>query len=94
MAEYRLLIKPSAAKEIDAIGTKRDRRRIVGRVQYLVTNPRPSGCEKLAGPAVLFRVRQGPYRVIYTVDDTRHSIEIIKVGHRREVYRSAPKPGG
>ena len=90
MAEYRLLIKPSAAKEIDAVGTKRDRQRIVGRIQSLATDPRPSGCEKLAGPGALFRVRQGQYRVIYTVDDGRHSIQVIKVGHRREVYRSAP----
>jgi mRNA interferase RelE/StbE len=90
VAEYRLLIKPSAAKEIEAIGTKRDRQRIVGRIQALARDPRPSGCEKLSGPGALFRVLQGQYRVIYTVDDTRHSIEIIKVGHRGEVYRRAP----
>ena len=90
MAEYRLLIKPSAAKEIESIGTKRDRQRIVGRIQSLAAEPRAAGCEKLAGPVALFRVRQGQYRVIYTVDDAHHSVEIIKVGHRREVYRSAP----
>lgn len=90
MAEYRLLIKPSAAKEIDAIGIKRDRQRVVGRIRSLANNPRPSGCEKLVGPSALFRVRQGQYRVIYTVDDTRHCIVFIKVGHRREVYRNAP----
>lgn len=90
MAGYRLLIKPSAAKELESIGTKRDRQRVVGRIQSLATEPRPPGCDKLAGPAALFRVRQGQYRVIYTVDDARHSIEVIKVGHRREVYRSAP----
>ena len=90
MAGYRLLIKPSAAKELESIGTKRDRQRVVGRIQSLATEPRPPGCDKLAGPAALFRVRQGQYRVIYTVDDARHSIELIKVGHRREVYRSAP----
>ena len=90
MAGYRLLIKPSAAKELESIGTKRDRQRIVGRIQSLATEPRPPGCDKLAGPAALFRVRQGQYRVIYTVDDARHSIEVILVGHRREVYRSAP----
>lgn len=88
MAGYRLLIKPSAAKEIDALGTKRDRQRIVGRIQSLATEPRPSGCEKLAGAGVLFRIRQGQYRVIYTVDDTHHCVEVIKVGHRREIYRA------
>ena len=90
MAEYRLQIKSSAAKEIEAIGTKRDRQRIVSRIQVLATEPRPPGCEKLAGPSSLFRVRQGEYRVIYSVDDTNHIVLIIKVGHRREVYRSDP----
>ena len=90
MAGYRLLIKPSAAKEIEGIGTKRDRERIVGRIQVLATEPRPSGCEKVAGPSALFRVRQGPYRIVYTVDDPTRTIVIIKVGHRREVYRKGP----
>jgi mRNA interferase RelE/StbE len=90
VAEYRLLIKSSAAKEIEVIRTKGDRQRIVRRIQSLATKPRPPGCEKLAGHSALFRVRQGEYRVIYTVDDVHHIIEVIKVGHRREVYRSAP----
>ena len=90
MAGYRLLIKPSAAKEIEAIGTKRDRQRIVNRIEALAAGPRPPGCEKLAGPSALFRVRQGPYRIIYTVDDPTRAIVIVKVGHRREVYRSEP----
>jgi len=85
-----LLIKPSAAKELDGIGTKRDRQRVVGRTQSLATDPRPSGSEKLAGSSALFRVRQGQYRVICTVDDTRRCVEVIKVGHRREIYRGAP----
>ncbi|MEO7760534.1 MAG: type II toxin-antitoxin system RelE/ParE family toxin [Casimicrobiaceae bacterium] len=89
MAEYRLLVKPSAAKEIEAIGTKRERQRIVGRIQSLATEPRPPGCEKLAGLEALFRVRQGQYRVIYSVDDSNHTVVVIKVGHRGEVYRSA-----
>ena len=90
MAEYRLLIKPSAAKEIEAIGTKRDRQRIVGRIQSLAIEPRPPGCEKVAGHSALFRVRQGHYRVIYTIDDPNHTVTVIKVGHRHEVYRSTP----
>ena len=90
MAGYRLLVKPSAAKEIDAIGTKRDRQRIVSRIQSLAPQPRPAGCEKLAGQSNLFRVRQGEYRVIYAVDDASHTVEVIKVGHRREVYRDTP----
>jgi len=88
VAGYRLLVKPSAIKEIEAIGTKRDRQRIVSRIQSLAADPRPVGCEKLAGPANLFRVRQGEYRVVYLVDDAERIVELIKVGHRREIYRS------
>ena len=90
MAGFRLLVKPSAAKDIEAIGTKRDRQRIVGRIQSLAAEPRPPGCEKLAGLSALFRIRQGHYRVIYTIDDANRTATVIKVGHRREVYRSVP----
>lgn len=88
MAAYRLLIKPSAAKELEAVGTKRDRQRIVGRIQSLASAPRLEGSEKLAGTSPLFRIRQGSWRIIYAIDDARATAEIIKIGHRREVYRS------
>jgi mRNA interferase RelE/StbE len=87
VAEYRLLIKPSAAKELEAVGTKTDRQRIVRRIQTLVANPRPQASEKLAGHANRYRVRQGSYRIIYLVDDTRREVTIFKVGHRKDVYR-------
>ncbi len=87
MAEYRLLIKPSAAKELEAVGTKADRRRIVGRIQTLASNPRPSASEKLAGYADRYRVRQGSYRIVYIIDDAHHQVTIFKVGHRKDVYR-------
>lgn len=87
MAAYNLLIKLSAVTEIDAIGSKRDRQRIVARIAALSGEPRPSGCEKLAGTASRYRVRQGDYRVVYTIDDAARVVEVVKVGHRREVYR-------
>lgn len=87
MAEYRLLIKPSAAKEIEAIGSKGDRRRIVERIAALAREPRPTGSEKLAGSEGRRRVRQGDYRIVYAVDDAARVVEVVKVGHRREVYR-------
>ena len=87
MAEYRLLIKPSAAKEIDAIGSKRDRQRIVARIAALSGEPRPIGCEKLAGTANRYRIRQGDYRVVYTIADAARIVEVVKVGNRREIYR-------
>ena len=87
MAEYRLRIKTSAAKELEAVGTKADRQRIVERLQALATSPRVQGAEKLAGHADRYRVRQGSYRIVYLVDDGRREITIFKIGHRKEVYR-------
>ena len=86
MAGYRLLIKGSAAKELDAVGTKADRQRIIEKVQALGVRPRPQGSEKLAGHADRYRVRQGRYRIIYLIDDERREVTIFKVGHRKDVY--------
>jgi len=87
VAGYRLLIKPSAAKEIEAFGPRRDRQRIVARILTLAADPRPVGCEKLAGGVGRLRIRQGNYRIVYAIDDAAPAIEAVKVGHRREVYR-------
>ena len=87
MAGYRVLIKPSAAKEIDAIGAKKDRQRIVARILALADEPRPAGCEKLAGAEGCYRVRQGQFRIVYAINDASDTVEVVKVGHRREVYR-------
>lgn len=85
MASYRLLIKPSAAKELEGLPTK-DRKRIVARTLGLSTQPRPPGCEKLTGHD-LFRIRQRDYRIVYEVQDTRLVVTVFKIGHRRDVYR-------
>ena len=85
MASYSLFIKPSAVKDIEAL-PKKDRGRVVAKVQSLAGNPRPPGCEKLSGHE-LYRLRQGNYRILYTVHDADLVVVIIKVGHRREVYR-------
>lgn len=86
---YVVLIKPSAAKELDAIDSAAMRRRIVELIQSLATDPRPPACNKLAGRDSLFRVRAGDYRVVYTVNDQEIVVEAIKIGHRREIYRNA-----
>jgi mRNA interferase RelE/StbE len=87
VASYRLFIKPSAAKEIEAI-PKKERLLIIHRIQDLSDNARPPGCEKLSGQDK-YRVRQGPYRIIYSVSDDELIVCVVKVGHRREVYRGA-----
>ena len=87
MAGYRLLIKASAAKELESAGNKADRQRIVARIESLAGNPRPPGAEKLAGTTDQLRVRQGNYRIVYGVDDGRREVTIFRIGHRRDVYR-------
>ena len=86
MAKYRILIKPSAVKEIEAISTKKDRQRLVDRISKLADNPRPPGCEKLSGQDK-YRIRQGRYRIVYSIEDQDLIINVVKVGHRKDVYR-------
>ena len=86
MAGYRLLISASAAKELEGVGTKKDRQRIVARIHALAREPRPLGSQKLTANEQ-YRVRQGPYRIVYEIDDPASSITIIKIGHRKDVYR-------
>ena len=86
MAKYNLFIKSSAAKEIEAVGSKRDRTRIAARIGQLADDPRPAGCEKLSGQEK-YRIRQGQYRIIYSVKDEELVVHVVKIGHRKDVYR-------
>ena len=86
MANYSIEIKRSAQKEIESIGTKKDRQRIVRRILALADDPRPPGCEKLSG-SVHYRVRQGRFRIIYEVRDRKLIVVVIKVGDRKDVYK-------
>jgi mRNA interferase RelE/StbE len=79
------LIKPSAAREIEDT-PKKDRLRIIKRIKGLSSNPRAPGCEKLSGEDK-YRVRQGQYRIVYAISDADLTIVVVKVGHRREIYR-------
>lgn len=85
MANYRVLIKPSAAKELESIPLK-DRRRMTVKIQALGSDPRPLGCEKLSG-SERYRVRQGNYRVLYEIRNSDLVVLVVKVGHRKDVYR-------
>ena len=86
MARYRILIKESAAREIEEISSRGDRRRLVDRISALAEDPRPRGCEKLSGHDK-YRIRQGPYRILYSIRDEHSTVHVVKVGHRRDVYR-------
>ena len=85
MASYRLLVKPSAVKEIEAL-PRQDRPRIVTKISSLARDPRPPGCEKLSGRDQ-YRLRHGDYRILYEIQDLDLVVVVVKVGHRREVYR-------
>ncbi len=86
MERYSLKLKRSVSREIEDLPTKKDRRLVVDRISKLADDPRPPGSEKLAGDD-RYRVRQGPYRIIYEIDDATRTAVIVKIGHRREVHR-------
>ena len=87
MAAYNVLLKKSAAREIEALPTKQDRQRVISRIQALAADPRPHGSEKLAGSSGHYRVRQGNFRIVYSICDQELIVEVVRVGHRRQVYR-------
>lgn len=85
MEKYRITIKKSAAKELEAI-PKKDLRKIVKRIAALAEDPRPQGSQKLTADKA-YRLRQGDYRILYSIHDDQPLIDIVKIGHRREIYR-------
>jgi len=86
VARYSVRIKITARKELENIGTKADRRKLIRRILSLADNPRPRGSMKLSGRD-RYRLRQGNYRILYTVEDSVLVVQVIKIGHRKDVYR-------
>jgi mRNA interferase RelE/StbE len=87
VARYSVRLKASAAKEVEAIEPKKVRFLIIDRIRSLSDDPRPPGCEKLAGPPDRYRVRQGQYRIVYSVTDDVLTVVVVRVGHRSDIYR-------
>lgn len=85
MARFEIRIKRSVVKDLLRL-PKAANRRIVKRIESLADDPRPAGCEKRAGRES-WRIRQGSYRIVYTIDDGRVVVEVVRVGHRKDVYR-------
>ena len=86
MASYKLVWKPSAERELrklprDAIA------RVLALAESLTAQPYPPGVKKLVGTSHTYRVRTGDYQVVYEIQDGELVIQIIRVGHRREVYQ-------
>ncbi len=86
MAGYSLQIKRSAAKELAAL-PKQDRRRVITRIQSLAGEPRTVGAEKLS-VRELYRIRQGDYRILYEIQDDVLTVMVVRIAHRRDVYRT------
>lgn len=83
---YRLEITPAAARDLASL--PRDaRRRVDAAILALADNPHPPGVKKLRGAEDLYRVRVGDYRVIYSVGHARLIVLVVRIGHRREIYR-------
>jgi mRNA interferase RelE/StbE len=86
VAVYSIFFKASARKELEAI-TNSDLQRIVERISGLADDPRPHGSEKLSGQE-RYRIRQGNFRIVYSIQDFELTVWVVKIGHRREVYRN------
>lgn len=83
---YELIIKPAVEKQMDRLPAK-VRQRVVGALEELRDNPRPSGCVKLQGEDDLWRIRVGQYRVVYTIQDDALIVLVVRVAHRKDIYR-------
>jgi mRNA interferase RelE/StbE len=86
--KYRVSIKRSAVKEIEAIPQKKERQHIMRRIGQLADDPRPTGSKKLSGHD-RYRIRQGSYRIVYGIEDKELVVMVVKVGHRKDIYRGA-----
>jgi len=85
MAAYKIFFKRSVEKDFESIPQK-NLQRILDRIKMLAEDPRPTGCEKLTGQE-RYRVRQGRYRIIYSIQDNELTVWVVMVSHRKDVYR-------
>ena len=85
MAAYKIFFKKSVEKDFNVIA-KKDLKKILDRIEKLGEDPRPPGCEKLTGQQ-RYRLRQGRYRILYSIQDDELTIWVIKVGHWKDIYR-------
>ena len=85
MAVYKIFFKKSVEKDFKVV-PKKDLVKILERIEALAEDPRPPGCEKLSGQQK-YRLRQGRYRILYSVQDDELTVWVVKVGHRKDIYR-------
>ncbi len=85
MDVYKIYFKKSVGKDFEGI-SKKDLEKIIAKIATLSHNPRPVGCEKLTG-IERYRLRQGRYRILYSIQDHELTVWVVKVAHRKDVYR-------
>ena len=85
MAAYKIFFKKSVEKDFKAI-LKNELRKIIKRIEGLADDPRAQGGEKLTGQE-RYRIRQGRYRIVYSIHDNELTVWVVKVGHRKDIYR-------
>ena len=83
---YSILLAPPAERQLKALAEPAQKR-IVKRLRTLQDNPRPQGVNKLDGEEDLYRIREGDYRIVYTIQDKKLIVLVVKIGDRKEVYR-------
>ena len=83
---YDVYIERTAERDLKRLSPS-DFYRILSRIKALAGNPRPKGCHKLSGSKTDWRIRIGNYRVIYEIDEKVKAVKVLRVKHRREVYR-------
>jgi len=83
---YSILLAPPAERQLKALAAP-IQARIVKRLRILMESPRPQGIKKLAGEENLYRIREGDYCIIYTIQDKELIVLVVKIGNRKEVYR-------
>ena len=85
MAEYKVFFKESVQKDLRIV-PKKDVSRILQRIKLLTEEPRRPGCEKLTNQEQ-YRLRQGRYRIVYSIQDNEQTVWIVKISHRKDIYR-------
>ena len=84
METYKVLLKKSAAKELEKVPEK-DRKKVIKNIRDLSLDPRPQGVKKLSGQEK-YRIRQGNYRILYQIVDEELIIYVVGVGHRKDIF--------
>ena len=87
MAGYKILVGKRAERGLESIKDNTILRRLIRKIDELANNPRQLGVRKITGSDIDYRIRMGDYRIIYQINDAQKVVEIIGIGHRKEIYK-------